>query len=87
MTFGNIVYAAGTEYGGIIGQVNTQTSLDTVSLKGYTWRGILDKKIIKPPAGQDHLVVSGELNSIIKISSRSSIAPFFLFLRKIAAEP
>ena len=66
LTFGNIVYAAGTEYGGIIGQVNTQTSLDTVSLKGYTWRGMLDKKIIKPPAGQDHLVVSGELNSIIK---------------------
>lgn len=66
LTFGNVVYAPETEYGGIIGQVNTQTSLDTVSLKGYTWRGMLDKKIIKPPAGQDHLVVSGELNNIIK---------------------
>ena len=66
LTFGNIVYAAGTEYGGIIGQINTQTSLDTVSLKGYTWRGMLDKKVIKPPTGQDHLVVSGELNTIIK---------------------
>lgn len=66
LTFGNVVYAPGTEYGGTIGQVNTQTSLDTVSLKGYTWRGMLDKKIIKPPAGQEHLIVSGELNSVIK---------------------
>lgn len=66
LTFGNAVYAAGTEYGGIIGQINTQTSLDTISLKGYTWRGMLGKKIIKPPAGEDHLVVSGELNTIIK---------------------
>lgn len=64
--FGCAVYVPDTEYGGIIGQINTDTSLDTISIYGYTWRGILDNKIIIPPAGQDYYTVSGELNSIIR---------------------
>lgn len=66
LTFGNAIYTKGTEYGGIIGQINTETSLDTVNLKGYTWRGMLDKKIIKPTAGQSHRTISGELNTVLK---------------------
>lgn len=66
LTFGNIVYVPGTEYGGIIGEVNTDTSIDTISLKGYAWRGLIDKKILRPPSGSDYLIISGELNSCIK---------------------
>lgn len=66
-TFGNVIYSKGTEYGGIIGQINTQTSLDTISIVGYTWRGMIDKKIIKPTQGESHRIISGELNSILKI--------------------
>lgn len=39
MTYGNLVYVPDTEYGGIIGSVLTDTTLDYVELKGYTWRG------------------------------------------------
>lgn len=63
---GNIIYAPQTEYGGVIGEINTQTSLDIITCKGFVWRGILDKKIIKPPEGQSHKTVSGEINSILK---------------------
>lgn len=65
MTFGNVVYIKNTEYGGIIGEVDSDTSADEISLQGYTWRGLLDKKIIQPPAGQDYKKVSGELNQVI----------------------
>ena len=56
----------GTEYGGIIGEVLTDTTLDYVELKGLTWRGRLAKKIIQPPAGSDYKTVSGELHTVMK---------------------
>lgn len=64
-TFGNVFYVKDTEYGGIIGEVDTSTAEDTISLLGRTWRGMLDKKIIRPPAGQDYKKVSGELNAVL----------------------
>lgn len=73
MTFGNLVYVPDTEFGGIIGNVLTSTALDYIELKGYTWRGMMDKKIIQPPSGQDYKRVSGELNTVL----RSMIEPEF----------
>lgn len=66
MTFGNLVYVPDTEFGGIIEDVLTDTTLDYIELKGYTWRGRMEKKIISPPSGSDYKVVSGELNAILK---------------------
>lgn len=65
LDFGNVIYIPGTEYGGIIGEVNTNTELNTVSMLGRTWRGSLDKKVIQPPSGQDYKKVSGELNTVL----------------------
>ena len=66
MTFGNMAYIPDTEFGGIIGEVLTSTTLDYVELKGHTWRGLLEHKIISPPPGSDYKVVSGELNTVLK---------------------
>lgn len=66
LTFSSLIYMLGTEYGGIIGEVLTDTALDYVELKGLTWRGRLAKKIIQPPAGSDYKVVSGELHTVMK---------------------
>lgn len=45
MTFGNFVYVPDTEYGGIIEDVLTDTSLDYVELKGYYILGLLERRI------------------------------------------
>lgn len=66
LTFGNRVYVQNTEYGGVIGAYSTDTSADTVTLSGYTWRGMLNNKIIEPPNGSDYRVVSGDANNILK---------------------
>lgn len=66
LTFSYFVYIPGTEYGGIIGQVLTDTTLDYVELKGHSWRGRLANKVIEPPAGQDYKKVSGELHTVMK---------------------
>ena len=64
-TYGNIFYIKNTEFGGIIGRKKINTEKDTISLYGRTWRGKLDKKIIRPPEGQDYRKVSGELNAVL----------------------
>ena len=66
LTFSSLIYIMGTEYGGIIGEVLTDTTLDYVELKGLTWRGRLAKKIIQPPTGSDYRTVSGELHTVMK---------------------
>lgn len=63
--YGNVFYIKNTEFGGIIGRKKINTAEDTISLYGRTWRGKLDKKVIRPPAGQDYRKVSGELNSVL----------------------
>jgi len=59
--FGARVYVPNTEYGGIIGELETNTADNTVTLRGFTWRGLLQKKIIIPPANQAYKTVSGDL--------------------------
>lgn len=66
LTFSSLVYILGTEYGGIIGEVLTDTTLDYVELRGLSWRGRLAKKVIEPPTGSDYKVVSGELHTVMK---------------------
>lgn len=36
-----------------------------MAVGGLTWRGMLQKKIISPPSGQDYATDSGELNAIL----------------------
>ena len=50
MTYGNLVYIPDTEFGGVVGEILTSTTLDYVELKGYTWRGRLAYKAIEPPS-------------------------------------
>lgn len=60
------IFAPGTEYGGIIGDIESISGTRKVALRGRTWRGMLEYKVIEPPAGQDHLTLSGELNTVIR---------------------
>lgn len=60
------IYIPGTEYGGIIKYIRSATNTGRIEVKGFTWRGYLDKRIIVPPAGADYYMASGELNSVIR---------------------
>ncbi len=60
------IFVPGTEFGGMINGRKTNTAEGTVTVKGRTWRGFLEKKIIKPPSGSDYKIISGELNTVIR---------------------
>lgn len=59
------IFNPGTELGGLIRRVKTATIDNSVTLGGFTWRGLLAKKIIEPPPGQDYATATGELNAIL----------------------
>lgn len=77
IAFDKLLYIPGTEFGGIIKEIETQTSTDTILARGFTWRGYLAHRIIEPPAGSDYKIVSGELNSVISSLLGSSLGTLF----------
>ena len=76
------IFQPGTEYGGLVGGLGADTSENAVMVKGYTWRGLLDKKVVEPPAGQDYRTVSGALHTVMK----SLVEPEFPDLMQVSGE-
>lgn len=66
------IYIPGTELGGIYKHLEIDTKGGTIAVGGFTWRGMLQNKIICPASGQDYATDSGELNTVI--SSRVTAA-------------
>lgn len=62
----NRLFIPDTEYGGIIRDVKPITSTKEIVFKGPAWRGMLKKKIVRPPDGQTHLILNGELNFVLR---------------------
>ena len=75
---GTMIYRPGTEYGGIVRRLRTNTAQDIICPGGYTWRGMMQKKIIVPPSGQDYAVDSGELNAIVKRRVEAAFPDLFV---------
>lgn len=55
-----------TEFGGIIEEMESNTSLGEITYRGFIWRGFLERLIIEPPAQQGYLIVSGDANRILE---------------------
>ena len=72
------IFVPGTEYGGLINGIKSNTAEKTVTIKGRSWRGFLEKKIIRPPSGSDYRVISGELNTAIRtLLTDAELMPLF----------
>ena len=63
LSIGRGQFTESVGYGDVI---YTDTTRDAIKYYGRTWRGMLEKKIIRPPSGQDYRVISGELNVVLK---------------------
>jgi hypothetical protein len=72
------VFIPGTEFGGIVKDIISLTKSKTVKFMGDTWRGMLSKKIISPPSGQDYLTVSGELNEVLRKMLKEHFGDWFV---------
>lgn len=62
---GAFIYIDGTEYGGIVDGVEVDTESRLAKYLGRSFHGILNSRIIQPPAGSAYMTVSGEANAVI----------------------
>lgn len=60
-----IIYIAGTEYGGVIDAIEVDTETLMMTYTGRTWHGILENKILYPPKGYDYMFVQGDANEVL----------------------
>jgi hypothetical protein len=72
-----LIYIPGTEFGGFAENRDIDTEVNTITFSGRTWRGMLSKKIIIPPAGLAYKTVSGECNSVIASVLGTELSPLF----------
>lgn len=63
---GRYIYCDGTEYGGRIEGIKSDTSDKVVKIYGETFRGMLKDKVVEPPTGEAYLYVSGDLTECLK---------------------
>ena len=66
MVGGCMVYAEGTEYGGIVRGKDTSTSDGTTTFTGSTWHGVLNEHLLCPPSGQTHLKLRGDAHDALR---------------------
>lgn len=68
----------GTEYGGIVDSITTDTSTNKVIYEGRTWHGILANSVIEPDEGYSYYEVDGDANDVIgKILKKLGLTDFF----------
>lgn len=56
----------GSEYGGVVDEIEVDTEQNKVIYTGRTWHGIMAETIIMPPKGQNYLQINGECNAAIR---------------------
>lgn len=54
----NWIYMEGTEYGGIIDNIQVDTERQRVTYKGRTFHGLIESKIVCPDPGDDYYVIT-----------------------------
>lgn len=80
LTFGSLVYVDGTEYGGIVDDVGSDTTgrIHKAVYGGRTWHGVLEGRVLRPDRGADYLSVSGEANAVLlQLVHRMGLAELF----------
>lgn len=62
---GSIFFCNESEFGGIIEGKKVDTSKNSITFKGKTFRGVLEKEYIQPKDGQAYYIAKGEANTVI----------------------
>ena len=62
---GGLLYAEGSDVGGVVRGFESETDNDLFSVVGDTWTGVLNRHVIGPPGGSDYLTISGEARDCV----------------------
>lgn len=74
---GSLLYVEGTEYGGIVDSIESDTENDEVAYRGRTWHGIIGSKVIFPLLSSD---VSTSSVTVKTMDSNGSLVGKYLVI-------
>lgn len=63
---GACIYVDGTEIGGEVEGRGSDSEAATVTIVGRSWSGLLDARVIEPPAGRDYYTYSADAREVIR---------------------
>ena len=66
-----------SEFGGIVEGKKVDTSKNTITFSGSTFRGILEKEYVQPSNGQAYFNASGEANTLINTLIKDRFGSLF----------
>ena len=65
--------------GGIVNSITLDTTIDTSSYGGYTWRGMLANKIVEPDTNADYYTISGTFYNVVStLIAKCNIGALFV---------
>lgn len=62
---GSLVYVTGTQFGGMVGKIVSDTGDSDVKWLGPTWHGMMAARFVRPHAGEDWREITGEANACL----------------------
>lgn len=71
------IYSPKNEYGGVFEKIKRSTAAATMNWLGSTWRGLLSKDIVEPPAGLAYRTVSGDAHVVLEQLLENSFGGLF----------
>lgn len=82
---GSFIYIEGTEYGGIIGGMKSNSTEEIRTNIGRTWHGVLNSKVIEPDPGADYLTISGDANECLaRMVDRLGLSALFTVEKELS---
>lgn len=66
LAVGGYFYIDGYEYGGRLDRIKVDTDAGEIIFSGRNWRGILASKIVCPPEGKSHRVLTGNWQIVLQ---------------------
>lgn len=75
---GAMMYAEGSDVGGIVTGYSSDAAMGTFSVVGDTWTGVLDRRVVGPDPGSDYLALSGDVRDVVAaLVSRAGLTGLF----------
>lgn len=75
---GSLVYVEDSEVGGMVTGLSAASDSSAMTVSGATWTGVLGRKVVGPDAGDDYLVLSGDVRDVVaSLVSRAGLDGLF----------
>ena len=76
---GSMIYAEGSDLGGIVTGYKSDVGAEAFSIVGHTWTGVLNRHVIGPDYGQAYLTLTGDVTECVaQLIARAGMGDLFV---------